>query len=310
MTDSGGSVVNTETEGFYYNTFMLLDCMSGTCAQSGPLNDTGLWGRFSMLAADAYDIEIDMENGQTLSRRMDYRGRFVLPYVSGTDMLANWNDGNLVLSWDNPDTDPVWSEVDQLRISVFDNNGNVVLRVKAPPSETTVTIPSALVSQTATLLGGNSLAQWEIQTRAYDTNGINFARGYSRRISIPPPPTNGVNAITPGQWSGTAEFGGIEFEVTSDGTGISTFTFDWLNYTCGSITLNGSDTVTWTPAIAIVNNQINFDISLGDPLLDPDNLAIDGTFEVSGDFISGNFEFNTGTEVCLGTWTAQPITNN
>jgi hypothetical protein len=191
MTDSGGSIVNTETEGFYHQTNMLLDCTSGTCTQSGPFDDTGLWGSLSMLAPGTYDIEIDMESGQTLSTSCDYGGRFSLPYVSGNDMLADWNDGDLVLSWDNPDTDSAWSEVDQLRIVVFDNNGDVVLIVKVPPTETTVTIPSALVDQSATLLGGNSLAQWEVQTRAYDTNDMNFARGYSSRMPTEPSTTCG-----------------------------------------------------------------------------------------------------------------------
>ncbi len=303
VTDSSGSDVIPDAYGFYHDTFMLLDCMSGACSQSGPFEDTGRWGRIRMLAADTYDIEIDMENGQTLSTSCDYQGIFELPYVS--DMLSDWNDGDLVLSWDNPDTDPAWSEVDQVRINVFDNNDNVVLRVKTVPSETTVTIPANLVSQAATLLGGDSLALWEIQTRAYDANNMNFARGYSYIRSIrSPPPTNG---ITPGKWSGIAEFGSIEFEVTSDGTGISTFSYDWENYTCGSITKNGSGTRTWTPALSIVNNQINFELSFYYGPLDTEYLTIDGIFETSGDYISGNFEYDNPTAICSGTWSALPV---
>lgn len=118
-----------------------------------------------------------------------------------------------------------------------------------------------------------------------------------------------TSTITPGKWFGDADFGNIEFEVTPNSSGIGSCEVTFLDFICGTITHGGSITVTSTPAHPIVNGNIDFDISLGGPM-DPDYIAIEGTFEASGDYISGNFELDNGTAVCSGTWVAQPNIDN
>jgi hypothetical protein len=166
---------------------MWYDCSTGTCSQAGPVHDTGIWGTFASLPSDTYNIQIDMENGQTLTASRDYPGQFILPYVSSSTMQAQWNAGDLELTWTNPDpsVEPNWSEVDQLRIIVFDNLGNDVLFVRLAPTAESVMIPAALLSQAQGLLGGTSLAQWQVQTRAFDANSMNHARGYSNKVNLP-----------------------------------------------------------------------------------------------------------------------------
>ena len=58
---------------------------------------------------------------------------------------------------------------------------------------------------------------------------------------------NGVEAIMPGQWSGTAVFGEVEFEVTPDSAGIESFKVIFLDFLCGTVTHGGSITLTSTP---------------------------------------------------------------
>ena len=38
-----------------------------------------------------------------------------------------------------------------------------------------------------------------------------------------------------------------------------------------------------------------------------DYIAIEGTFELTGDYISGAFELENDGTVCSGSWDAQPI---
>ena len=115
-----------------------------------------------------------------------------------------------------------------------------------------------------------------------------------------------IETIRSGQWSGNSEFGEVEFEVTSDSTGIESLKVIFSDYTCGTITHGGSITLTFNPADDINNRNIDIDITLGG-FQSNDYIAIEGTFESSGDYISGNFELDNGVAVCSGSWAAQPI---
>ncbi len=187
MTDSTGTSVIDYADGFYHLTFMQYDCTTGTCEQSGPIDDTGIWARYATLTPDTYNVQVNMVNEQVLTSDIGYGGQVILPYVSASTMQAQWNDTDLELSWSNPITESNWNEVDQLRIVLFDNNNQVVLQIRLAPEETSVTVPADLIAQSAALLGGDSLAQWQIQTRAYDENGMNFARGYSNTAVVSTP---------------------------------------------------------------------------------------------------------------------------
>ena len=115
-----------------------------------------------------------------------------------------------------------------------------------------------------------------------------------------------VQAIRSGQWSGTAGFGEVEFEVTSDGAGINSFKVIFLDFVCGTVTHGGSITLNFVPKQDIVNRKIDFDIRLGG-LDSSDSISIEGTFDTSGDNVSGTFELDSNAAVCSGSWDAQPI---
>lgn len=117
----------------------------------------------------------------------------------------------------------------------------------------------------------------------------------------------GVETVRSGHWSGSAEFGEIEFEVNPDSTGIRSFKVIFSDYTCGTVTHGGSITLTFNPADDINDRTIDVGITLGG-IQSNDYIAIDGTFEATGDYISGNFELDNGVAVCSGTWDAEPVT--
>ena len=117
---------------------------------------------------------------------------------------------------------------------------------------------------------------------------------------------SGVETIKSGLWSGSANFGEVEFEVTSDSTGIESFEVIFSDYTCGIVTHNESIELIFSPKRAIVNRHIEINITLGG-FQSNDYIAIEGTFELTGDYISGDFEIENEGTVCSGSWDAQPI---
>lgn len=178
--DSANNVLVAITDGFSAETYMRLDCLNGPCSQSGPIKENGFWGTFASLLADTYSVEVDAADGQALSLDEPFPGQLVLPYVSSSTMQSAWVGSDLVLSWTNPTAAANWAEVDELRIRLFDGTGAAVLYVKLNPATNTVTINNGLYIQAAGL-GNGSLVSWEVQTRAYDNNNMNFARAYSNK---------------------------------------------------------------------------------------------------------------------------------
>ncbi len=188
MTDSSDVDQTAVDEGFYHSIYMWSDCSAGSCSQTGPIEDTGWWRTFDSLTDISYTVEIDMENGQTLTATRSYADAVVLPFVSDEpdgSRYAQWNGGDLVLFWNNPEDDTNWDKVDQLRIVIFDELGNDVLYVQVALTDESVTIPADLVTQAAELQGGSYLGMWQIQTRALDTDLTSLARGYSEKIALP-----------------------------------------------------------------------------------------------------------------------------
>jgi hypothetical protein len=185
MVNSWGTRLVPDQDGFWFDSQYWYNCTTGNCAQSGPLEDSGYWYRFDSLSADTYTFNVSMENGETLAASRVYTGVLALPYVSSISMSAQYNGGDLQLNWSNPTADANWRAVDQLRIIISDNLGNAVLLLRPETTDTSITIPAALVTQASSLGGGDSLASWRVQTRANDSNGMTFARAYSHDIALP-----------------------------------------------------------------------------------------------------------------------------
>jgi hypothetical protein len=185
LEDSEDNEVSQLGSGFYQDIYMWYDCSSGTCDQAGPSDETGLWVQFDPLSEGEYSAKIEMVDGQTLDTTMDFPGKVELPYILLSTMSAVWNEGDLQLSWSNPTSESNWDEVNQLRIVITDNLGNSVLYVRPAVTDESITIPAALVAQSAALQGGSGLATWHVQTRAYSTDGMNYTRAFSYEQTLP-----------------------------------------------------------------------------------------------------------------------------
>ena len=113
------------------------------------------------------------------TKDLSYPGKVVLPFVNVITMESSYsNAGDLVLSWTNPRGDANWDKVNQLRIVLMANDYTSLVYISANPNSETLTIPKSLINQ-AENLGYGNVSWWAIQTRAYDNNNMNYARGYS-----------------------------------------------------------------------------------------------------------------------------------
>ena len=152
--------------------------MVNPCTEQADNIDSGYWANFSNLSAGDYQIEVEAANGQKITKAITYPGQLILPGVAIATMDAQWSNGDLVLRWTNPIGETNWNEVDQLRIVMTATDGSEVLYIRTNPTVETLTIPESLVTKVENL-GHGTMDQWVIQTRAYDANSMNFARGYS-----------------------------------------------------------------------------------------------------------------------------------
>lgn len=110
--------------------------------------------------------------------------------------------------------------------------------------------------------------------------------------------------IQTGRWAGTSDFGRIELMLVSGSTNLQSCTINFTGYICGTLIFHSSESKTWDPLLLIEDRYLNFEIDLGDT---PERyISIDGNFDDTGNALSGNFELNTGTESCNGTWSAAP----
>jgi hypothetical protein len=184
ITDpTGNTVIPTDSQFYRSAPYYYYNCSTNPCTEQAENVDSGYWANFSNLSSGDYRIEVEVEDGSAITSDVTFPGQLMLPIISSTTMGSHWSNGDLELSWTNPIGETNWDEVDQIRIVITTTDGTEVLYIRADPTAETITIPEFLVSQTADL-GHGELAFWLIQTRAYDENDMNFARGYSNEIAI------------------------------------------------------------------------------------------------------------------------------
>jgi hypothetical protein len=128
---------------------------------------------------NASDNSNDISSKIEATIDLSYPGKLVLPFVDANTMDSLYsNDGDLVLSWTNPKGEENWDKVNQLRIVLMANDYTSLVYISTNPNSETLTIPNSLINQ-AENLGYGNVSWWAIQTRAYDNNNMNYARGYS-----------------------------------------------------------------------------------------------------------------------------------
>lgn len=118
--------------------------------------------------------------------------------------------------------------------------------------------------------------------------------------------------ITSGTWTGSADFGEINFIVDSTSTGIKEITVTFHNFACGLVSLNSKNTFTKNPSWLIDDRQFTIEqirITSGLPPLSTESeLKIIGTFDNTGTNVSGTYEFieaiNGPSMTCSGIWNA------
>ena len=186
--DSSNNILGT-TNAVSFEYYMSLNCMTTPCIESGPIREVAFVDNFTFLPVDTYSFEVDTLDGQNLRLDVPFPGSVDIPVISSSTMQSSFVGNDLVLTWTNPVGDPNWAEVDQLRIRVVDLNGEVVLYVRVPTTTETVTISGALLDQAAALSNSmmttwDVISAWEMQTRAYDANNVNFARAISSRVTL------------------------------------------------------------------------------------------------------------------------------
>ena len=117
---------------------------------------------------------------------------------------------------------------------------------------------------------------------------------------------NGIEKIIAGEGEGNANFGSVEFEVSAESDGLESINVIFSDYTCGNTIHSGSISITYGTPYRIDNRNIDIEIKLGG-IGTTDYIAIEGTFEDTGDYISGDFELDNGNAICSGSWDAQPV---
>ena len=179
IRDSTGSVVSPTNPQFYRSSpYYFYNCIANPCTEQANNIYSGYSANFSDLSAGDYQIEVEAADGQKITKDITYPGQLIIPGVDIATMNSQFSNGDLVLNWTNPTGDSNWDEVDQLRIVLTATDGAEVLYISTNPTAESETIPESLVTKVNNL-GHGTMDLWEIQTRAYDENGMNFARGYS-----------------------------------------------------------------------------------------------------------------------------------
>jgi hypothetical protein len=110
-----------------------------------------------------------------------------------------------------------------------------------------------------------------------------------------------------GEWNGSAGFGELSFTVDSTSTGITEITWNWLEFTCGGVTKNGSETSAYVTPLPIINAQFPTVTLSNFVTADPSSeFSMSGTFDASGTYASGTYEAVVFGTTCSGTWNASP----
>lgn len=182
FSSAGTEQLATYSEFSTFN-YLYYDCMASTCSSPIERTESGFYKTYDSLSNDTYLINVGTKDGVDLEQNITFPGEVALPVIESTTMTSHWVDGSLVLNWTNPISEQNWSLVDTLRIVIRDGANEAVFYIAVNPAEETVTIPATVTAEAAAL-GDGSLTTWGIQTRALDSQGMNYARGYSSTIAI------------------------------------------------------------------------------------------------------------------------------
>ena len=104
-----------------------------------------------------------------------------------------------------------------------------------------------------------------------------------------------------GNWSGSAGFGELSFTVNATGTGITKITNNYIDFSCGPVTKNGSFTTQYIQELPINNGQFTMNKSSPN-----DDFTLSGMFGQTGMSVSGSYNAVVYGTTCQGNWNAAP----
>jgi hypothetical protein len=189
LKDSSDALVNLDSVASYPTTYFygMWNSVTGSLDFSGPTSYTGFVIRFPAgydLPADNYTLEVTTSDNKLVSKQINYPGQKVLPFVDSGTMSSQWlADGSLKLSWTNPANIPPY-DYDQLRVVIMDQNAGEMLYARIPVNVNEMTIPSDWVKIMQDFYSLTTVI-WQVQTRSYTPEDMNYARGNSDWIIIP-----------------------------------------------------------------------------------------------------------------------------
>ncbi len=130
------------------------------------------------LPAGEYTYEVLTTQGDLLTYSIDFPGKSMMETVDPASMSYQWNaDGSLYLSW-------AFSGVaDQLRITFWSPNAGDLFNLRLPTSVTEVTLPFDWIDWINQAKNPTQVI-WNVQTRNYNDDWLNYARGYSGGVEI------------------------------------------------------------------------------------------------------------------------------
>lgn len=188
VKDSSGILVTLDTVNPFPTTYFngMWNSQTGNVDFSGPTSYTGLIITFPQgfdLPADNYTLEVTTTDNKLVSKQINYPGQKVLPFVDSSTMQSVWQpDGSLDLSWTNPPNQAP-GDYDQLRVLISDDNAGEMLYVRLPVNMNTITIPSDWVKIMADFYPLTAV-RWQVETRSYTEEDMNYARGISDLVII------------------------------------------------------------------------------------------------------------------------------
>jgi len=148
---------------------------------SGPRFYTGFNIYFpegATFSSGNYTYEATTSQGIKLSDVRYFPGKLELAVVDSSTMASEWINGDLKLTWTNPDPGGPFDEV---RVWLFseENGWEIYLQISLPNTASEVTIPQQWINKVKQLSGTDTMS-WCILFNAYESTTNNL---YARSIS-------------------------------------------------------------------------------------------------------------------------------
>jgi hypothetical protein len=191
--------VLTATPGYLQANFVVAT-WNATTSSFGTANTISYSSYFFNLATanlslGDYTFKTTLAEGQVLSTIRNVPNKVELPVVLSSSMNPTMNaDTSLTLSWAAPTTETSYRYRVVVR-KVGETGMPEIFHAVVPNGTTSITLSPALLYQISLATGVTESTPlgWEVQTRRYDANNFEIARGRSAIISMEP--TEGTISI-------------------------------------------------------------------------------------------------------------------